>query len=81
MDELESLQRRIAQAFQRIEAAAKVDALPDEGLSDPMRHLAETNVQIAAQLDAMRDARARDAAELDMLINRLKPLLAEASNA
>ncbi len=81
MDNLENLQRRITEAFQRIETAAKIHDNDVSIPSDPMRRLAETNVALAAELDAERAARLKNAAALDQLITRLKPMLNEATHA
>lgn len=81
MDNLENLQRRITEAFQRIETAAKAHDNDGNIPSDPMRRLAETNVALAVELDAERATRLKNAAILDKLITRLKPMLNEATHA
>jgi hypothetical protein len=81
MEKLETLHQRINAAFVRIEAAAlqsSAEAGPD---SDMLRQLTETNVQLAAEVDALNARRLQDADDLDRLIRRLKPLVGEAANA
>lgn len=81
MESLENLQHRIAGAFARIEAAAKTTDLSGDDSGDATRQLAESNVRLAAELDQHKARRAADSLQLDALINRLKPLINEVSNA
>lgn len=82
MDSLEDLQRRITDAFQRIENTAKLAAVAVSAIpSDPMRKLAEANVVLASELDSLRAQRSAQAAQLDVWIQKLKPLLNETANA
>ncbi len=81
MDTLDNLQRRITVAFQRIEKAALSPEPSDSIPSDPMRRLAETNVALAAQLDSETRRRVANSKTLDLLVQRLKPILESSANA
>ncbi len=81
MSELVQLQQRIEKAFQRIEAAANIPVLPADLGNDPTHNLAEINLELIAQVDELKQRRMRESEKLDILIQRLKPFLAEVANA
>lgn len=76
MNDLESLQRRIADAFQRIEQSA--ERLGRTPPPDPAAGLlAQANARLTHDLGELQARRAADAGALDQLVARLKPLLNE----
>ncbi|MEM9012933.1 MAG: hypothetical protein AAGE18_17045 [Pseudomonadota bacterium] len=96
MDDIDALERRIAAALERLRgaatqlaehetaeapaSAASGQAAGDDSQTRAMRKLRRANTNLQAELEALREKQARDAAELDALIAELKPLIGEDPN-
>ena len=81
MTDFEQLQRRVTEAFQRLESAAKMQSAGGESPDGHVRELVQANQSLSAEVDSLKRRRNSDAAELDLLITRLKPLLEVPKNA
>ena len=79
MSELNQLAARIDKALSRIEAGGGVSS-QSEPVADASA-LEDENRKLNAELEALRNQRAEDLAELDELLAQLKPLLGEENDA
>ncbi len=70
MNELNTLEERLKSAVARIETAALADS--------DTSGLAEENTQLKADLATLKEQRRTDMAELDRLMEKLRPMLEEA---
>ena len=82
MDEVEALQARLDSALSALESGLRALAESAAG-SDPaedprVAELAAENTALKDRLDHLTEEREKDLAQLDTLIQRLRPLIEEA---
>lgn len=78
MSELSSLEARLDAAISQIREAFESRSTPDKANgvdSKELEKLAQENATLTSTLSALQDQRQRDIADLDTLIEQLKPLV------
>lgn len=80
MNELKTLEARLKSASDRISAAIMAR---NEAASGPLENaeMLDENARLKHDLESLRTQRAADLAELDTLLEELKPLIEGADNA